>query len=640
MLMAPLYKSVSEQKRKPVLVLGQDYSSSLSNSYSKEQLVQYNKKIHSLIDKLQDKYEVQAFSIGGNVAPGLKDSFDLKSTNLSSFINYINESYDNNELSSVILASDGIFNEGTNPVYSNIKFDAPVYTIALGDTTEKRDLSISNVFYNDYVFLGDKIVVKVDIQANNAANEYSILKLYEINDAGNTKLLDTKKVGIDDNDFFKSELFYIKADKPGVIHYRFQLNRIKDEVSYKNNFKDFYLEVVDSKLKIAILANNPHPDISAIKEALPENKNYQVDITYSVDKINPNDYDLLIYYNLPSVKKNINRIHNIALDKNIPELFIIGTKTDLNSLNKIQDIVKIRGNSGSFNEAQAILNEDFNLFLIDEFRDKLIENFPPLIVPFGEYNVSPDARVLLYQKIRNIKTRYPLFLLSSNSKLKTGIIAGTNLYKWRLYNYYQNNNSNIVNSLLSQIVQYLTVKKDKSQWQVKVSKNIYDESEPVIFNATLYNENYEAINSPEAYLKIIDKNNKEFDFVFSRQDNHYEINGEKFPAGNYRYIATVKYNGKNLVKKGKFKIIQKELEKYDLVAKYDVLHKLSMETGGKTYGYDNIDDLVDNINNSEAKPIIYFSQKTDKLLNFKWIFGLILLLLSLEWFIRRYNGTF
>ena len=640
MLLSPLYKSVSEQKRKPVIVVGQDYSSSISNNYSKQNLEQYNKKIHSIVNALNDKYEVQTFSIGDKLTPGLRDSFDLKSTDLSSFLSYINESYDNNELSAVVLASDGIFNEGTNPVYTNIKFDAPVYTIALGDTTEKRDLYINNIFYNDIAFLGDKLAVKVDIQSKNANDEKSVLKLFEISESDKTKLLNSENININRNDFYNSYIFTINALKPGINHYRFQLNRIKDEFSIKNNVKDFYIEVVDSKLKIAIVANNPHPDISAIKDALLEKKNYSVDIKFPKDKINPNEYDLLIYYNLPSVKKDINHIHNVALEKKIPELFILGTKTDLNALNNIQDIIKIRGNSGSFNEAQAILNDDFSLFLIDEFKDKDLKNFPPLIVPFGEYQVSPDSRVLFYQEIKNIKTQYPLIILSSNSKVKTGIITGTNIYKWRLFDYFQNQSNNVVKSVLGQIVQYLTVKKDKSQWRVKASKNIYDESEPVVFSAELYNDNYEAINTPEAFLKIINDKGKEFDFVFSRQDNHYEINGEKFPAGNYRYIASVKYNNKDLIKKGKFKIIQKELEKFDLVAKHHILNNLSMKTDGKMYGFEEIDDLLDNIKNRDVKPIIYFSQKTDKLLDFKWIFGLILLILSLEWFIRRYNGTF
>jgi hypothetical protein len=65
-----------------------------------------------------------------------------------------------------------------------------------------------------------------------------------------------------------------------------------------------------------------------------------------------------------------------------------------------------------------------------------------------------------------------------------------------------------------------------------------------------------------------------------------------------------------------------------------------MKTGGQIFGINQINKLVEKIDNENVKPIIYFSQKTDKLLNFKLIFWFILLLLSMEWFIRRYNGTF
>ena len=640
LLLAPLYKSISEQKRKPIIVFGQDYSSSIANNYSNDQLKIYNKKVHTGIEKLRDKYDVQTFSIGSKIIPGLIDSFELKGTNISSFFSFINESYDNNELSAVVLSSDGIYNEGTNPIYTTIKFDAPVFTIALGDTTEKKDLFINNIFYNDYAFLGDKISIKAVIQAKNATDSKSVLNLYEINEKNQSKLLNREYISINNNDFYDSYSFVINILKPGINHYRLVLNKIKGEVSTKNNVKDFYIEAVDSKIKIAIVANNPHPDLSAIKDALLENKNYSVELKFPNDKININKYDLLIYYNLPSIKKDLSSIHNSAGERNISELFIIGTKTNLKTFNNLQNLLKITGNSNSFNEAQAVLNDDFSLFLTNEIKDKNLENFPPLLAPFGEYQLSPDSRVLFYQKIKNIKTQYPLVILSGNTKNKTGIIAGTNLYKWRLYDNYKNKNNDAVKSILSQIVQLLTVKKDKSQWRVKTSKNIYNESEPVIFSAELYNDNYEPVNTPEAYIKIIDDRNNEFDFVFSRQNNHYEMNGEKFPAGDYKYIATVKFLNKNLVRKGKFKIIQKELEKFDVVAKYNTLNKISIKTGGRMFNSNKIDNLINFLDNKNIKPVIYYSQKTDKLLDFKWIFWLILLFLSLEWFIRRYNGTF
>lgn len=640
LLLSPLFKYISEQKSKPIVVLIQDYSSSLKNIYSKEELVTLNNEIHNIKQNLNKKYEVQEYSIGEDILPGLKDSFNFKSTNLSKGLDYINNSFDNQELAAVILSSDGIFNEGTNPDYVNLSFNAPIHTIALGDTTIKRDIFISNVYYNDIAFLGDKIVIKTDIQAKNAKGTISKLKLFSISENGQSKLISNKTIRVTNDDYFQSEFFNINTKQAGIDHYRLSLSKLDEELSYKNNTKDIFIEVIDSRIKILLYANNPHPDLGAIKQALLMNKNYELDIKYPNESIKPEDYDLIIYHNLPSNDNSISNIHNKAVNKEIPELYIVGTETNLNRFNKIQNLLKISGNSTSFNEVQAVLNKDFNLFLTDEFSEKGLENFPPLIAPFGEYVISPDSRVVLFQSIKKIVSKYPLLVVNIDSKNKVAVFTGSNIFKWRLYDYFQNQNINIIKSLLSQVTQYLTIKKDKSQWRVQSSKNIFNETDNIQFIGELYDDNYEPINEPEAVLKIINDKRKEFDFVFTRTQNHYKLNSGIFPSGNYTYIANVKAGNKNLSKKGKFSIVKLELEKFDLVAKHNVLHKLSSHTGGDLFYPNQIENLVNKLNANDAKPIIYSSQKTKKLIDYKWLFWIILLLLGTEWFTRRYNGTF
>lgn len=640
LLLSPLFKYISEQKSKPIVVLVQDYSSSLKNTHSQEELVNLNNEIHNIKQNLNIKYEVQEYSIGEDIFPGLRDSFNLKSTNLSKGLNYINNSFDNQELAAVILASDGIFNEGTNPDYVNLLFNAPIHTIALGDTTIKRDIFLSNVYYNEIAFLGDKIVIKTDIQAKNAKGTSSQLKLFSVGANGQLKLIDSKTIRFTNDDHFQSEYFNTDTKIAGIDHYRLSLSKLENELSYKNNTKEVFIEVIDSRIKILLYANNPHPDLGAIKQALLRNKNYELDIKYPNESVKPEDYDLIIYHNLPNNNKNISNIHNTAVNKEIPELFIVGTETNHGRFNKIQNLLKITGNSKSFNEVQAILNKDFNLFLTDDFSEKGLENFPPLIAPFGEYIVSSDARVLLFQRIKKIETKYPLLVVNTDSKHKIAILTGSNIFKWRLYDYFQNQNIDITKSLLSQITQYLTVKKDKSQWRVQSSKNIFKETDNIEFVGELYNDNYEPINDPEAVLKVINNKGKEFDFVFTRIQKHYKLNAGIFPNGNYTFIASVKDGNKNYNKKGKFSIIKMELEKFDLVAKHNVLHKMSNHTGGELYYPNQIESLVNRLNGKDAKPIIYSSQNTKKLIDFKWLFWVILFLLGIEWFTRRYNGTF
>ena len=83
----------------------------------------------------------------------------------------------------------------------------------------------------------------------------------------------------------------------------------------------------------------------------------------------------------------------------------------------------------------------------------------------------------------------------------------------------------------------------------------------------------------------------------------------------------------------------KDLEFYDMVANHNLLSKLSNKTHGQMYFEKNIDQLVNKLNDQEVKPVIYSSENTKHLLDYKILFFLILLLLTLEWAIRKLFGT-
>ena len=53
----------------------------------------------------------------------------------------------------------------------------------------------------------------------------------------------------------------------------------------------------------------------------------------------------------------------------------------------------------------------------------------------------------------------------------------------------------------------------------------------------------------------------------------------------------------------------------------------------------NLLSITDELDkNEQIKTISYEDRKYEELINFKWLFALILLLLSVEWFLRKRNG--
>ena len=143
------------------------------------------------------------------------------------------------------------------------------------------------------------------------------------------------------------------------------------------------------------------------------------------------------------------------------------------------------------------------------------------------------------------------------------------------------------------------------------------------------------------FLTIINQDGKEFKYTYSRSNNFYTLSIGMLPAGKYRFTANTNYNGEAMEQKGSFSVQNIQLELYDLTARHDLLRGLSEKYGGEILPAGSSMSIADKVlSNSKIKPVVYQSTETKSVINFKWLFGLIMLLLSLEWFLRRYMGSY
>jgi hypothetical protein len=110
--------------------------------------------------------------------------------------------------------------------------------------------------------------------------------------------------------------------------------------------------------------------------------------------------------------------------------------------------------------------------------------------------------------------------------------------------------------------------------------------------------------------------------------------------GIYRYKSAADINGKKEEVRGQFLIAAQEAELQNLTADFNLLRKLSSSTGGSFYKASEFDKALADLSASEAQAIIHSEEKYDALLNLKWIFFVLLLLVSAEWFLRKYFGSY
>jgi hypothetical protein len=112
------------------------------------------------------------------------------------------------------------------------------------------------------------------------------------------------------------------------------------------------------------------------------------------------------------------------------------------------------------------------------------------------------------------------------------------------------------------------------------------------------------------------------------------------PPGEYTYRSVVKLGGKEYSDTGKFAVKEIQLETSDLVARHDLLRQMALLSGGKTFSLEQLNDLKNDLLEAEVKPVVYTQRKTSPLINFKWLFFSILIFLGVEWFLRRYFGSY
>ena len=640
LLLSPLLKHIIRDVKKPVVVLAQDVSESVAAGWTEAERNAYRESLQQLARQLEGDYELKEYSFGSSVREGIKDDYTDKLSNLSDALSTVYDLYSNQNLGAVILATDGIYNEGSNPLYIATQLGAPVFTIALGDTTAQRDLVAKRVFHNRIAYLGDKFSVQVDIAAENASGSKSQLSVYKV-EGNQLRRLQQSPVDINSNDFFETRELILEASPAGVQRYRVVLSEVPGEATTANNSKDIFVDVLDARQKILILANSPHPDITAFRQALSSNKNYEIKAAY-IDELKENvaAFDFVILHQLPSRMNDAAAVLNTIRERNIPHLFIVGSQSNLARLNQLQSMADLRASSGNTNEVQGRVNSTFSLFKLSEHLTDNIINFPPLLAPFGEYTLSSNGQVLLYQRIGKVDTRYPLLVLGDEGQSKAGILFGEGAWRWRLFDYLQNQNHDIFNELATKTVQYLSLKEDKRRFRASLSKNIFNENESIYFDAELYNESFELVNEPDARLVITDGAGKEFNFTFNRVGEDYRLNAGILPVGNYSFQASTSYNGENLTYSGQFSVQPIQLESYEATANHGLLRLLSEKYGGQLVYPADLASIADMIRQREVKPVIYETSRTQPVINLKWLFFALLGLLTVEWFFRRYFGGY
>lgn len=637
LLIGPFLRQISNTIEKPSYVFAIDNSASIKAMVDSADLKQIMVQISEMKNKLGSQNyasELRSFSSSEADRQESDLNFDHPSTDLDGLLKGIQADYEGRSVAGVILLSDGIYNQGVSPTFSPYKF--PVYSIGVGDTIPKADININAIYYNKIAYQGNKFPVLTEIVSNGLEGETIEVKITQ-----NGKTLTSESIILKgDNTLDEVELF-VEAENNGLQHFQVTVSEIAGEFTTKNNRRDAFIDIIEGKEKVLLIGRAPHPDIKVIRNAITKNDNYEFVIHIpGFNAFKKDKYDLVIFHQIPDVSNTAQRLMEDFLAEGVATWFIIGGQSNLDYFNRINGVLEIEASGWQTDRVTPSFNPDFQRFIYDGAYQSQINDFSPVLVPYGEVTVKPDAQVVLYQQVGNIVTKKPLLAIRNEDEKKMGVLTGEGFWQWRLQEFANNENHESFDDLISKVVQYLSSKEDKRKFKVyPINNEIYD-TESVVFETEIYNNIYERVYNQEIDLTITGENNfrQKYTYNISPNSSRYTVTG--LDQGIYKYYATTDLDGKKESSAGEFTVKALQIEDLNLTANHQLLRALSIQNGGKFYHPGELDALSNELTNQKVQGIIHSSEAYLPIINLPWVFLLLVTLVSIEWFTRKYNGGY
>ncbi|WP_298535215.1 VWA domain-containing protein [uncultured Algibacter sp.] len=609
---------------KPNLVIAIDNSSSVGYLGYANKALALVKALKENPD-LQDRFNLIPYTFGKNLENKDSISFSEKQTHISEAFKQLAQIH-NQSISPTLLISDGNQTYGNDYEIVSRDYKQPVFPVILGDTITYTDLKIQQLNVNKYAFLKNDFPVEIILVYNGNSSVNSILQVKNGN-----HVIYSQPVSFSKKENSKVVTFNLPANQPGIVNLEAFVTPLENEKNIINNSKNFAIEVINQKTKIAIISNFSHPDIGALKKSIESNEQCLVELikpNYEIEKLS--DFQLIIVYQPNNKFKDI---LEFLKTQNRNAFYVVGTKTDLYFLNKASNSfsLDITNQSESY---QAELNLNYSPFVVDDID---FESFPPLLSNYGDVNFTKPLESILNKTINGVNTNTPLLATSEKGQQREAFLFGENIWQWRAQSYLNEKSFDSFDKFIGKLIQYLALNQQKSRLNIDY-ESFYDGNTDVIIKAEFFDKNYVFDIREVLTITVIDeysKNQKTFPLVL--KNNYYQVDLSNLPASKYSF--QIKTRNEKLSKSGRFQILDFNVEQQFLNADVTKLKKVATNTGGKEYFISETGKLVDDLlNDSRFVALQKSNKKNIPLIDWKYLLAIIVLSLSAEWFLRKYNG--
>jgi uncharacterized membrane protein len=640
------------------------------------------KKNQDVLESLANVFQLDYYLISDqieSISPiGLDEWLSPKkiNTNFETVLSGLKKQYDDKSLQGVMLFSDGadltVKSETISPELLTIlaTWGSPIHSFQAGSNYMFKDLAIEEIDSAGFGFIDQPVSLTVTIGASNMGNRNIPLVLKD-----GDKILLSRVVEVREGENSYPVKMEFTPSVLGKHIYTLNVPLFAGESIAVNNRKDFHVKVIRDRIRVLHLNGRPSWDSRFLREVLANHP--KIDLlsffilrTLDDDVASPtselslipfptnllfsdylNSFDLILFQNFgykPFIDKGyLTNIKNFVESGGAfvmmgGELSFQGggyAQTDLEEILP----VNLEGSIQSFE------NESFSLQLeknsshhpILQLEKESVanrsvwENLPKL----NGINIGLKPRKnsnILASFIRG-RNKYPLIVTGRFGKGRSLVVATDSLWNWNFRQIGEGGSGRYYNRFWNNLINWLIDEPETRLLKLETHKEHYEEGEEVLLRVSVLKSNYDPY--PGAQVRLILKTHSDSKKLKTISTNENGEASYRFTPeeGFYTVKAEVDSGKRKLEEKTGFSVFSETAEFQKPRVNETLLRRIAEVSGGD---YEVLTDKTDfsKVNFSNPRIETNTSSKHIPLWDNWWVYGLILIFLSLDWFTRRKSG--
>lgn len=629
-----------------------------------------------------DRSRIQGYLIGDithEVMGGASNAIDSITgqttvTNLASVFQAVRDARKTQNIEAVILYTDGAFTAGANPVYAAQQLGVPVYAVGLGDSSEIRDVSLTELFTNEIATVGVPQPVDVTLHvANSRAGERVQVYVYAEGDRVFEQVATLRGGSYDEPISFR-----YTPTREGTVKLTARVSALSEEITDKNNIRIAYVKVLRDKYRVALFAGAPSPDVSFLRQYFTGNPS--VEFVSFIQKAGAEfyegaptrerlkDIDLVVLAGFPiaaSSDASIAMVRQLLTTESTPLLYIPSRTVDNTKLAQLADALPFRipgrTSSAEIKVSPYIAPEQQDhplLRLTGTAKERTNwEGLAPLFKSEASIEAKPESEVIAEATIQGVRLGDPLILTRRLGNARSIAINGYGIWQWKLTSFGRelafqstsrardtaNASFSVLDIFLTNALRWLTTRDDQKRVNIAPTRRFYEAGERIEFTGQVYDESFVPVENATVNVRVMGgKLPAPLSLSLEAVGNgRYDATlPQGLAAGDYTYMGEANRRGTLFGRDdGRFNVGEFNVEFAEPRMRSDILRELASRTGGKFYTPENAGSLLEDIrNNPRFKPRELTTKADFELWNAWPLLALALLAFSTEWFIRKRSG--